>query len=85
MRSEPSVLPVNLPLLVFDDGDKTTIRFSSSGARTQAVAYARMSQGEEPFLVNRTVNGNDMVVEGVFPYLVLRVGEGRVEIRRDAQ
>ena len=85
MRAERIVSSVNLPILIFDDGDKTTIRFSSSGARTQAVVAARMSLSEEPFLVNRTVAGNDIVVEGVFPFLQLRVGQGRVDIRRNAQ
>lgn len=85
LRAEKSVLPVNLPLLIFDDGDKTTIRFLSSGARTQAVVLARMSLTDDPFLINRTVSGNDIVVEGVFPFLQLRIGQGRVDIRRDAQ
>lgn len=82
LRADRTLSLLQLPILAFDDGVQTTLRFRDVASRQQAIVFGKAHMDDAPFLVNRTVRGNDLVVDGVFPLLELRVGNARIEVRK---
>jgi len=75
-----------VPSNVYDDGRFTYIRLSNPSnipTGNWPTVFGRNSRHEEDFLLNSNVEGNTIVVHGIYPYLVLRHGEETVGLRRN--
>ena len=69
----------------YDDGRFTYVKLSDmKGLPTGnfPAVYGREREGAEEFLLNTTVEGNTIIVHGVYPYLVMRQGENVIGLRR---
>lgn len=74
-----------IPVNVYDDGRFTYLKLSDmKGLPTGnfPAVYGREREGVEEFLLNTTVEGNTIIVHGVYPYLVMRQGENVIGLRR---
>lgn len=77
--------PWLVPNNVYDDGRFTYIQLNDmKGLPTGnfPAVYAREQLRSEEFLLNTTVEGNTIIVHGVYPYLVMRQGENVIGLRR---
>ncbi len=75
------------PIQVFDDGNKTYIRFPNNLGTTDAPPLFVMAQGNQAALVNYRVKGSYYIVDRLFDRAQLRFGETPqtiVEIDRTA-
>ena len=66
-----------IPVSAYDDGRFTYIRMSDLKdipTGNFPAVFGRERERSEDFVVNTTVEGNTIVVHGVFPYLVIRHG-----------
>ena len=75
-----------VPTHVHDDGSFTYIRLPNPGnipSGNWPTVYARNSRHEEDFIVNSNVEGDTIVVHGIYPFLVLRQGGETVGLRRN--
>jgi len=78
----PWLVPVN----VYDDGRFTYIKLSDLTQFPTGnfpTVYMRQTEREEDSVVNTTVEGNNLVVHGTYPYLVIRHGDNVVGLRRN--
>lgn len=74
-----------IPNNVYDDGRFTYIQLSDmKGLPTGnfPAVYGREQAQSEEFLLNTTVEGNTIIVHGVYPYLLMRQGENVIGLRR---
>jgi len=67
--------PAWFPLQVFDDGQKTYIRFPDSLGTTDAPPLFILQQGNRADLVNYRVKGNYYIVDRLFDRAELRFGQ----------
>jgi type IV secretory pathway VirB9-like protein len=78
--------PAWLPLAVYDDGNKTVIRFKEPLTYTQAPAPFATNTDGTPSLVQFMTykvpgepdKGEYMIVQGLYPQLELKGGDGQV-------
>ncbi len=74
------------PVNVYDDGQFTYVRLNETATRNTGnfpAVFGREREYSDDFVVNTTVEGNVLVVHGVYPYLVIRHGDNAVGIRRN--
>lgn len=77
-----------VPLSVHDDGRFTYIRLNDMrGVPTGGfpAVYGREGRRSEEFLLNTTVEGNVIIVHGIYKYLVIRQGNNVIGLRRGDQ
>jgi len=78
--------PWLVPSNVYDDGRFTYVRLSNPDnipTGNWPTVFGRNARHEEDFLVNSNVEGNTIVVHGIYPFLVLRHGKETVGLRRN--
>jgi type IV secretion system protein VirB9 len=69
-----------VPVKIYDDGKLTFVQMKNS---TLAPAFfGRSSDRGEEFLVNKTLQKDTYIIQGVYPFLVIRFGSNVVGIRR---
>jgi type IV secretion system protein VirB9 len=76
-----------IPQSVYDDGQFTYVDMGDlKGIPTGnfPAVFARERQDGDDFVVNTTVEGDTIVVHGIYPYLVVRHGKDVVGLRRSA-
>ncbi|QIK81415.1 TrbG/VirB9 family P-type conjugative transfer protein [Lysobacter sp. HDW10] len=81
-RGATALLPTN----VYDDGSLTYVRLRNARGTTglsQPAVFARRTQDGGDMTVNSHIDGNVVVVHGVYPFLALRNGAQLVLIRRN--
>ena len=74
-----------VPSSVHDDGRFTYIRMPAPDnipSGNWPSVFARNSRHEEDFVVNSNVEGDTIIVHGIYPFLVVRHGEEVVGLRR---
>lgn len=74
-----------IPAHVYDDGRFTYIQLKDMrGLPTGSfpAVYAREKKRSEEFLLNTTVEGNTIIVHGIYPYMVMRQGDNVIGLRR---
>ena len=74
-----------IPVNAYDDGRFTYVKLSDMRGLPTGnfpAVYGREREGAEEFLLNTTVEGNTIIVHGVYPYLVMRQGENVIGLRR---
>jgi type IV secretion system protein VirB9 len=74
------------PSAVYDDGQFTYIRLPNPAnipSGNWPSVFARHARHDEDFVVNSNVEGNTIVVHGIYPFLVVRHGEDVVGLRRN--
>lgn len=74
-----------IPVSVYDDGRFTYLKMGDLKTVPTGnfpVVFGRERERSEDFVVNTTVDGNTLVVHGVYPYLVIRHGTNVVGLRR---
>lgn len=77
-----------IPINVYDDGQFTYIRLTDASRFPTGnfpAVFGREKEGSEDFVVNTTVEGNTIVVHGIYPFLVVRHGKNVVGLRRNKQ
>ncbi|GAA6140860.1 TrbG/VirB9 family P-type conjugative transfer protein [Hydrogenophaga sp. 5NK40-0174] len=72
---------VIVPLRVYDNGQFTYIHFPKL-ANFPAV-FGRNGEVAEEYIVNQHSEGDVMIVQGVYPYIVMRLGADVVALRRN--
>ncbi|MGL4767993.1 MAG: TrbG/VirB9 family P-type conjugative transfer protein [Formosimonas sp.] len=75
-----------VPLRVYDDGKFTYVHMKSNEGLptgTFPTVYGRKESSGEEFLVNTSVEGNVIVVHGVYSIMVLRHGDNVIGLRRN--
>lgn len=75
-----------LPTAVYDDGALTYIRLPNPGnipSGNWPTVFGRNARHDEDFVVNSSIEGDTIVVHGVYPFLVLRHGAETVGLRRN--
>jgi type IV secretion system protein TrbG len=75
LSMEQGTRPAWFPLQVFDDGEKTYIRFPDDLGTTDAPPLFILQQGDRADLVNYRVKGNYYVVDRLFDRAELRFGQ----------
>ena len=71
---------------MYDDGQFTYIRLPNPDnipSGNWPSVFARHDRHEEDFVVNSSIEGNTIVVHGIYPFLVIRHGEDVVGLRRN--
>jgi type IV secretion system protein VirB9 len=74
------------PSAVYDDGQFTYIRLPNPDnipSGNWPSVFARHDRHEEDFVVNSSIEGNTIVVHGIYPFLVIRHGDDVVGLRRN--
>ena len=74
-----------IPVHVYDDGRFTYIELGDMRGQPTGnfpAVYARERERSEEFALNTTVQGNTIVVHGVYPYLLVRQGGNVIGLRR---
>ncbi|KIC06186.1 type IV secretion system protein VirB9 [Neisseria sp. HMSC071C03] len=73
-----------IPLKVYDDGRFTYV-YLNKGKFTGdfPTIYGRKSEDSQEFVLNNNVEGNIIIVHGIYPILVLRHGDNVVGLRRN--
>lgn len=74
-----------IPISVYDDGRFTYLKMNDMrGIPTGnfPAVYGREDKRSEEFLLNTTVEGNTIIVHGVYQYLVIRQGDNVIGLRR---
>lgn len=77
--------PWLVPRHVYDDGRFTYIVLGDMRGQPTGnfpAVYARERERSEEFAINTTVQGETIVVHGVYPYLLMRQGENVIGLRR---
>lgn len=75
-----------IPLRVYDDGKFTYIHMKQNEDLPTGnfpTVYGRKENSGEEFVVNTTIEGNVIVVHGVYSILVLRHGDNVIGLRRN--
>lgn len=75
-----------VPQNVYDDGAFTFLRLKRAEGKTgmgQPAVFARRTANGGDMIVNNHVEGNTVIVHGVYPFLALRNGSSWVLIRRN--
>lgn len=73
-----------IPLKVYDDG-KFTYIYLNKGKFTGdfPTVYGRKSEKGQEFVLNNNVDGDVVIVHGIYPFLVLRHGNDVIGLRRN--
>ncbi|MFL6591398.1 MAG: TrbG/VirB9 family P-type conjugative transfer protein [Luteimonas sp.] len=74
-----------IPMAVYDDGNFTYVRMSGLKdipTGNFPAVFAREREAGDDLVVNTTVQGDTIVVHGMYPYLVVRHGTDVVGLRR---
>jgi len=74
-----------VPANVYDDGQFTYVRLvppEGIPSGNFPTVFARNGRFDEDFVVNSSVQGNTLVVHGIYPFLVIRHGNEVVGVRR---
>jgi type IV secretion system protein VirB9 len=69
-----------VPVKVYDDGQLTFIQMRNSV--NSPAFFGRSSDRGEEFLINKTLQKDTYVIQGVYPFVVIRFGSNVVGIRR---
>lgn len=75
-----------IPLRVYDDGKFTYVHMKQNEdipTGNFPTIYGRKERSGEEFVLNTTVEGNIIVVHGVYSFLVLRHGDNVIGLRRN--
>ncbi len=72
---------VIVPLRVYDNGQFTYIHFPKLS--NFPAVFGRNKEDGEEYIVNQHSEGDVMIVQGVYPYVVLRLGDDVVALRRN--
>lgn len=76
-----------VPANVYDDGQFTYLRLMPPDGLPSSsfpTVFGRNERFDEDFVVNSSVDGNTLVVHGIYPFLVIRHGNEVVGVRRSA-
>jgi type IV secretion system protein VirB9 len=77
-----------VPTTVYDDGRFTYVRMTGVTDLPTGnfpAIFGREREHSDDFVVNTTVEGNTIVVHGIYPHLVIRHGKNVVGLRRRQQ